>query len=144
MKATTLAVTLAMIWAMNLAALPIAAAADIELRDSWVRVSAPGVPVAAGYVLIVNSGSADDELLSASSPRAASVQIHETSMSEGMMRMREVDSVRVPARGRIALEPNGLHLMIMGLDTSVKPQGSLPIRLRFKRAGEIERVFEVR
>lgn len=147
MKAMIRAATLAIAWAVLLgAASAMAAGTDsgITLRDPWVRVAAPGVPVAAGYVLIINAGATDDELLSASSPRAASVQIHETSMRDGMMRMREVDSVRAPAHGRVALEPNGLHLMIMGLDNSLKTGGLLPIRLRFKRAGEIEGVFEVR
>lgn len=116
----------------------------LEIREPWARLAAPGVPVAAGYALILNRGVAADELLAASSPRAASVQIHETSMTGGVMRMREVDVVRLPARGRVALAPGGLHLMIMGLDQSLKAGDLLPIRLRFRQAGEIEVHFALR
>lgn len=120
------------------------AESTLEIREPWARIAAPGVPVAAGYALIINRGTNGDELLAASSPRAASVQIHETSIVNGVMRMREVDGVSLPQRGRITLTPRGLHLMIMGLDPSVKAGDELPIILRFRRAGDIEVRFAVR
>jgi len=125
---------------------PTAAAArsKLEIRDPWARQAAPGVPVAAGYAVVLNRGALADELISASSPRAASVQIHESSMADGVMRMRERDGLPVPAQGRVVLAPGGLHLMIMGLDQSLKPGDSLPIRLRFRSAGELEVRFALR
>lgn len=118
--------------------------ATLEIREPWARIAAPGVPVAAGYALIFNRGTAAEELLAASSPLAASVEIHETSMAGGVMRMRELEAVSLPAGARVALAPGGLHLMIMGLDQSLKAGDSLPITLRFRQAGEIEVRFVLR
>lgn len=118
--------------------------AKLEIREPWARLAAPGVPVAAGYAIIVNRGAAADELLAASSPLAASVQIHETSMVAGVMRMRELERVNVPSQDRVVFAPGALHLMIMGLDQSLKAGDSLPIRLRFREAGEIEVRFSMR
>jgi len=129
------------------AATPAAARATpstLEIREPWARIAAPGVPVAAGYALILNRGATGDELLAASSPLAARIEIHETSMTDGVMRMREVEAVSLPAGGRVVLAPGGLHLMIMGVEQSLKAGDSLPITLRFRRAGEIEVRFVLR
>lgn len=147
-RAFAAAVALALaVAASSEAATPAAARATtstLEIRESWARIAAPGVPVAAGYTLIFNRGTAAEELLAASSPLAASVEIHETSMTDGVMRMCEVEAVTLPAGARVALAPGGLHLMIMGLDQSLKAGDSLPITLRFRRAGAIEVRFVLR
>lgn len=125
-------------------AAPRAAPLTLEIREPWARIAAPGVPVAAGYALILNRGAAADELLAASSPLAARIEIHATSMTGGVMRMREIEAVSLPAGGRVVLAPGGLHLMIMGVEQSLKVGDSLPIILRFRRAGEIEVRFVLR
>jgi copper(I)-binding protein/predicted MFS family arabinose efflux permease len=125
-------------------AAPLASKVAIEIREPWLRIAAPGVPVAAGYAVLVNRSLRDDELVSASSPQAAGIEVHATSLTEGVMRMREVDSVKVPAKGRVTLAPNGVHLMLTGLAPELKAGDTVAVRLRFREAGEIEARFFVR
>jgi copper(I)-binding protein len=118
--------------------LPLAAqqGSVIAARAAWARIAAPGVPVAAGYLQLVNSGPQADELVGASSPRARSVQIHQTQIVEGVMRMREAPSVTLAPGALVVFEPGGLHLMIMGVDPALNEGDELPVILRFKQAGE--------
>ena len=70
----------------------------------------------AGYLLITNNGTADDTLVSASSPVAGVTQIHEMKMEGDVMKMNEVPGgVVIPAGDWVILEPGGLHIMFMDL-----------------------------
>ena len=109
-----------------------ALATMIRVQDGYVRLSAPGLQIAAGYLTIRNASAHPDELLGVMSSRARSIQIHSTSMQGGVMRMREVEGVTIPAGGSVALSPGGLHLMMLGLDSALKPGESVPLELRFR------------
>lgn len=109
-----------------------AQAGEVQVEGAWARVSAPGVPVSAAYMTLKNTGRQTDTLVAAESPRAASVQIHSTSMDGGVMRMREVEGVAVAAGASVALEPGGLHIMLMGLSAPLAAGETLPLTLRFQ------------
>jgi copper(I)-binding protein len=120
------------------------ARATLEIREPWLRSSPPGVPVGAGYLTIINRGTAADELLGAATPRALMVQVHETRMEQGVMRMRELERLAIAAGAQIALAPGGAHLMLMGLNEPLRVGEKVPITLRFARGGEKTVIFEVR
>ena len=117
----------------------------ITVSDAWVQVSGGMDLPAAGYFTIENHGSADDALLSASSPRAAAVELHET-MPEmsGMIGMDAVARVSCPAGGTVAFAPGGYHLMISGLTGQLKAGDLLELDLVFEHAGTIVVQAEVR
>lgn len=115
----------------------------ISISDAWVAVTPNGATVGAGYMTISNVGPADT-LVSASSPRAQSVELHEMSMDGNVMRMRPVASFTVPADGAVSLTPNGLHLMLTGLSGPLVAGESVPVTLTFERAGAIEISLPVR
>jgi copper(I)-binding protein len=119
-------------------------AADVKVEQAWARVSAPGVPVSAAYMTLQNTAKQADALLSAESPRAASVQIHSTSMDGGVMRMREVEAVELPAGASVKLEPGGLHIMLMGLSAPLVAGETLPLTLKFRHAGTVQLELPVR
>jgi copper(I)-binding protein len=120
------------------------ARATLEIREPWLRPSPPGVPVGAGYLTIINRGTAADELLGVATPRASMVQIHETRMEQGVMRMRELERLTIGAGVQIALAPGGAHLMLMGLNEPLRVGEKVPLTLRFARSGEKTVIFEVR
>lgn len=105
--------------------------------------NAPGLAVGAAY-LTITGGSQPDRLLGASSPRAASVQVHVTEQSNGVAGMREVETVAVPAGAKVSFAPGGTHLMLMGLDGPLVAGQTLPITLSFERAGPIQVIAKVR
>lgn len=123
---------------------PQAEPVGIVIADAWARPSPGGVNVAAGYLTIRSEGRADDALLSATSPRAAQVELHEMTMEGGVMRMRPVASLALPAGGQVELAPEGRHLMFIGVATPFAIGEQIPVTLAFAHAGQIEIVLDVR
>ncbi|WP_020650954.1 copper chaperone PCu(A)C [Solimonas variicoloris] len=96
----------------------LAQAADpVSVVSPWLRATPPGASVAGGYATFRNDGDAPRRVLSVTvePALAASAAIHSMSHEGGVMRMREVDSLELPAHGSVSLAPGGLHLMLMGL-----------------------------
>ncbi len=117
----------------------------IAVSAAWVQVSGgPELP-AAGYLTIDNHGPAGDALVSASSPDAASVELHETALdSSGMTGMMPVAQLACPVGGTVTLAPGGYHLMIMGLTRALKAGDQLELDLVFEHAGRVIVRAEVR
>lgn len=121
-----------------LAAQEVARVGSLTVSTPWTRETAPGQKVGGGFMIVGNRGTAPDRLIAATTPVAARVELHTMSMAGGVMRMREVkDGLPVPARGKLELKPGGYHLMLMGLKTPLKRGSTVPITLRFERAGDV-------
>ncbi len=133
---------------------PIVSQNGIEVSDPWVRAAAMkedmgegmqddnqgdmhGGAVTGAFMLIKNTGSQDDMLISASSDVAMDVQIHETTMADGVMSMAEVPGVKIPADGVTELKPGGYHVMLIGLKQELKVGDTVTIVLTFQNAGDI-------
>jgi len=120
-------------------------AGDISVEAPWSRATPGGAKVGAGYLTIKNAGSAPDRLVSATAEIAEKTEIHEMSMTDGMMKMREVTGgVEVPAGGSIALAPKGYHLMLFGLKKPLKEGDTFAGTLTFEKAGPLPVTFDVR
>ena len=87
---------------------------------------------------------AADKLVSASSPAAERVETHVTMRDGDISRMREVKGYEVPARGTLELKPGGSHLMLVNIKAPLKEGTSVPLTLRFEKAGEIKTELQVR
>jgi protein SCO1/2 len=125
--------------------------APVLVEKAWVRRAAvmpdskPDVPnTAAGYALLRNRGKTADALIGASSDAAERVEVHETRNMAGMMMMEKVDTVALPAGGRVELKPGAYHLMLIGLKRTLTPGQSVDLTLEFERAGRIRTRAEVR
>lgn len=106
---------------------------DLTVENVWVRAPLGESDVAATYLVINNHGPAD-RLVAASSPAAAAVEIHTHLMDDGVMRMRKVDAVDLPAHAKTAFESGGHHLMLFGLDPAADP---VPLTLQFEVFGAV-------
>ena len=120
-----------------------AVTAPVSLSDAWTRPTAVGMN-AAGYLVITNHTRAADRLLSASSPLAAQVTLHESRMTGGVMSMRPLTVLPVPAQGRVVLAPGGRHLMIRGLRVPLKIGMRVPVDLVFAHLGHLRVFLNVR
>ena len=116
---------------------------NLEIEHPWARATPPGASVGGGFATVRNAGVEPDKLIGASSPAADHVELHVMSMDNGIMRMRQVPSFAVPARGELTLKPGGKHLMFLGLKRPLKPGEKVPVKLRFERAGEVQVQLEV-
>lgn len=120
------------------------AGAALSAHDAWAAPTPAGVDVAAGYLTITNPTTAPDHLLSATSPRAERVEVHEMSMDGAVMRMRPLERLEIPAGGTVRLGPGGNHLMFFGVSEPFAQGQNIPVRLVFEHAGTIEVTLPVR
>lgn len=119
-------------------------AALIAIEEGWAAVTPTGASVAGGYGVIANAAAAPDRLISASSPRAARVEIHEMKMTGDVMQMRAMESVVIPAGGSLALQPGGNHFMFIDITAPFVEGESVPLTLTFENAGVVETTLPVR
>ena len=110
---------------------------SIKIENAYTRATAPGQQVAGGFLKIENKGAAD-QLVSASSPVAGEVQLHEMAMEGNVMKMRQVKDIVVPANGSVELKPGGMHLMFMNIKAPLAAGEIVPVKLKFAKAGEVE------
>jgi hypothetical protein len=90
------------------------------------------------YVTLSNSGSQPDALVSASTDVAQKTELHETTRDGGVMKMRPVKEIPVPAGGKTELKPGGYHIMLMGLKHDLKPGEKVAVTLKFEHGGEAQ------
>lgn len=111
--------------------------APLEVKDPWVRASLNPRNTAA-YMTLANPTDREAVVVSASSPAARVVEMHEMAMDGGTMRMRRVERITVPARGTTSLAPGGLHLMLIDLPRPLAAGEQVPIVLRLADGRELE------
>ena len=92
---------------------------------------------AAAYVTIRNDGTLPDRLVAASSPLAERAGLHLSLVDGGVMRMRPLEAVDVPAHGEAVLAPGGVHVMLVGLEAPLRQGQSFALTLDFEHAGEV-------
>ncbi|MBW9054806.1 copper uptake system-associated protein [Rhizobium mesosinicum] len=113
----------------------------IDLAASHSMVA--GARVGDGYLVITNSGSEPDRLIAASSDRAKTVQLHQKSMDNSIMTMRELKGgLTIPAGQTVTLAPNH-HLMFQDVEKPFKQGERIRVVLSFEKAGEITAYFAV-
>jgi copper(I)-binding protein len=106
----------------------------IAIDDAWARATVPAQMSSAAYFTIRNSGG-PDALVSISSP-SANASLHSTSMDNGVMRMRPLASLDVPANATVELKPGGTHIMLMDLKAPLAAGSTIELDLRFEKSGE--------
>jgi copper(I)-binding protein len=113
---------------------------QIKVEDVWSRPAAGMGESGTGGVFMVlrNEGSTADRLVSAQCDVASTVEIHETTMEGGVMRMRPVEGgLEVPAGGQVELKPGGYHVMLIGLKQDLQEGDRFPLVLQFEKSGTI-------
>jgi hypothetical protein len=116
----------------------------IEVDQPWVRATPKGADSTAGYFRIVNSGTTADRLTGGSSSLASSVQFHEMTMTNGVMKMRPLpNGLEIKPGETIELKPNSFHAMFVGLKQPVKQGDHIKGTLTFEKAGDLEVEFAV-
>ena len=148
-RLTLVVASVALLAACSSAAAPPSAA--VSVTDAWARSSSAMASAAAAYATITNAGPTADALVGASSPAAAAVEVHETvamgspaASGSGMMGMRPVARVEIPAGGSLQLKPGSYHIMLIGLVKDLKAGDTIDLTLKFERTGAISVKAQVR
>jgi iron complex outermembrane receptor protein len=110
---------------------------SLVIGHPWSRPTPAGVPMGVAYLSITNHGTERDALIGASSPASSGVQFHQTTISEGMARMRPLGEIEIEPGATVKIEPGGFHLMLVALKAPLAAGKSVPLTLQFMRAGSI-------
>jgi len=119
------------------------ALAQVSIDQPWMRATAPGAKVAGGFMTVSNKGAAPDRLLGAASPVAERVELHVHVHEGGVMKMQQVPAFDIPANGKFVLKPGGAHLMFVDIKRQIKKGETIPVTLKFEKAGEVKAEYAV-
>lgn len=109
---------------------------EMTIDHPWARATAANQANGAAY-FVVDNGGEPDRILSAATPVADRVELHTHIDDNGVMRMRQVEAIDLPA-GETALAPGGLHVMLFELEAPLVEGESFPLTLTLEQAGEVE------
>lgn len=101
----------------------------VVVEQPWSRATAPTAKVGAGFLTLVNPGSAPLRVVAATAPVSATVEMHSVGVVDGVMRMHQVPGFDIPAGGRTELKPGSYHLMFIGLHRPLAAGDAIPVVL---------------
>lgn len=124
----------------------VALAADVDVKEPWVRGTVTGQQATGAFMEVTSKAGAT--LVGAASPVAGVTEIHEMKMDGGVMKMRAIARLDLPAGQPVKLAPGGYHVMLMGLKQLLKKGDSVPLTIKLegkdKTVETIEIMAEVR
>jgi copper(I)-binding protein len=99
--------------------------AAVTAKEAWVRGTVPAQQTTGAFATLLSSD--DAQVVEVRSPVAKTVEIHSSDMQDGVMRMRAVDRIALPAGKRVELKPGGFHVMLMGLAKPLAAGDKVPL-----------------
>ena len=115
----------------------------VKVENAWARATPGKAKNGGAYLTVVNVGQSSDRLVAAKGDLAKRVEIHTHLMDNGVMRMRRVEGIDLPAGAKIMMKPGGYHVMLIGLHRPLIKGESFPVTLVFEKAGEIQVMVKV-
>ncbi|KAB0301149.1 copper chaperone PCu(A)C [Vibrio fortis] len=109
----------------------VAQASDVMIHDAYARAMPPSAVNSAVFTTLMNHNDADRTLVSASTPAAGKVELHDVIMEGEVMKMRQVESIQIPAHGSTELKPGSLHIMLFDLAARLEEGQSITLTLNY-------------
>lgn len=110
---------------------PLALAQSIQVMHPYARAVPPGQTNSAAFMMLKNSSSEQVSLVKAQSSVSDVVELHNHIMDNGVMKMRQVPEVVIPAGGKAELKPGSFHVMLIGLRQDLKEGDMVQVKLHF-------------
>ncbi|MGH8464938.1 MAG: copper chaperone PCu(A)C [Pseudomonas sp.] len=128
--------------ALALLGLALPAMADTTVSDAWVRATVPHQQSTGAFMTL--TASTDSTLVGVKSQVAEIVQVHQMTMDNDVMGMKQVQRVELPAGKAVTLDPNGYHVMLMKLKQQVKEGDVVALTLEIEDAKGQKQTVEVK
>ena len=119
-----------------------AVAADVDVKTPWVRGTVSGQQATGAFMEITSKSGA--AIIGASSPVAGVTEVHEMKMDGGVMKMRAIARLDLPAGKPVKLQPGGYHVMLMDLKQPLKKGDLVPLTLKFEGKDKSVETIEVK
>jgi copper(I)-binding protein len=107
------------------------ASPPVAVSDVRVLAPVPGSNAGVAYMTVTNNSDRLITIGVVSSPQFDRVEMHETTLEDGVSRMRALGAVEIEAGAAVEFAPGGKHLMLMGIDPGVGPGSSVQIELAY-------------
>jgi periplasmic copper chaperone A len=117
------------------------ASAEVRAEGAWVRGTVSQQKATGAFMTLQSSKAT--QLISASSPSADVVEVHEMIMEGNMMKMRALPALNIPANAPVQLKPGSYHIMLMNLKKPLKEGESVAISLNFIDADKLKHTVDV-
>ncbi|MYN02093.1 copper chaperone PCu(A)C [Pseudoduganella sp. DS3] len=127
--------------AVMLLAIAASAAAQISVREPWIRATVPAGQATGAFMQL--QSAQDARLVEVQTPAAGIVEIHQMSMQGDRMMMSAVDYIDLPAGKPVALASGGYHIMMMDLKRQMKAGETVPMTLVFEKKGKKRETLEL-
>lgn len=121
-----------------------AAPACVAVEQGWVRLTPGAMRMAAGFARIRNGCTSEVVVVGAGSKAFGDVSLHETTVTEGVSRMRGIERLPIAAGAVAELKPGGLHLMLMQPEVPLVEGAQLPLRLSLEDGTKVDGMLQVR
>ena len=114
---------------------------SIQISDAWARATVPGQGVSGAFLSVKSLRAA--KLVKVESAIADSVEIHSMTMKNGVMEMRKLENLALPAGKLVKLAPGELHLMLLDIKQQLKPGDKVPLKLTLQYGDKTLGVKEI-
>ncbi|MFB2865158.1 copper chaperone PCu(A)C [Aeromonas sp. MdU4] len=104
------------------------ALAKVDAVDGYVRLLPPGSPNTAAFMVLKNDADQPVKLVAAASSAAGRAELHTHLYKNGVMNMRQVESIEIPAKGEVALQPGSFHIMLFEIG-ALSEKSPMPLTL---------------
>ena len=114
------------------------------IAQAWVRAPPPGASTLAAYATVRNPCAAGVAIAGVSGADFGMAMIHQTSVENGMSRMRVLGPLAIPAKGEAVLAPGGSHIMLMQAKRQFREGDRIRLSFRLADGRELVADFVVR
>jgi hypothetical protein len=119
-------------------------AGSLKISAPWARATPKGAGVGGGYMKITNTGTEPDRLVGGVSGVSSRFELHEMSMADGVMKMRQLaGGLEIKPGQTVELKPGGYHVMFMGLKQQLVEGQRFKATLHFEKAGKVDVDFAI-
>lgn len=108
----------------------------VQIDEPFARAVPPGQPNSAAFMTLHNHGETDARIVSATSNVSNVTELHTHTNVDGVMQMRQINAIEIPAGGVTELKPGGLHVMLIGLTQNLAEGDRVEVTLSFEDGTE--------
>lgn len=109
-------------------------AQEVVVKDAWIRGTVQGQNATGAFMEL--TGKSNARLVGAASPVAKTVEVHNMTVENGVMKMFPVEGVDLPAGKPVKLAPGGYHVMLINLQKPLNAGDKVPLKLTFELANK--------
>lgn len=106
----------------------------LVIEQGYIRETIPGTTISAAYLTLINTSNKDIMLTGITSNISKRIELHNHEITNGVMQMRQINHIVIPANKQVTLQPSGLHIMIFDLQKGLKANDKVNLNLQFSRA----------